>query len=678
MLDAEVGPEGVADAVLEHLARGVRAGRGVADATRNGGEFRVHGVRREAHGIEEGLSDQPLNGPCAEVALSHGAPFEAGDSGPPGVDAPESQVEKPVSGIAPHPKRVFDEVLEILLENGHVEEAFPLAFLPEPEALLEANLHVGGGFWPDVEGREDVDAAHFGLDEFLGDAGEAEPLAHAGPEVAGLSESVVQTGAEDGASNGDAVERELLVAAAQRYVEAFVGLDFGLQVGGHIGGVVDRVSRARGVEFRDAAGALGVDPAGGGPEFATVLGPGFPLPGARRIGLSIVVVIDQPQEAPLHPVVPRTDGMLEVRIDGDHPLGGAGVRTRCGRVETGVGIEPDERADALAADGIGPQAISPAPVFRGMLPCAVDAPLPFRVVMVHGEGVVGAVMGLTSGGVDLGPFVPVAAQPLSPEADAVAVVEPAGVQPRGAALHEGAVPVLPAIARIAVHAVLDRDAGEGFRVGEGGAELDDATQCRGAIQHAAGALDHFDLFKVFEGEESPCGPAGIATEDGQTVEEDGDPGTGAEAVSTAAPDLGLAVDDGHARGAGQALVCAGRRALVDEFRGKDVDGHADLTEVLFIASSRDDGGPDAGHVGLEGNVKGPRSGPRFEGVRPFHIADVPNPQRNRAMTREGELAVQIGEDALAIGEDGGPRQGRAIQGIAHGAGQRTIVLSGNG
>ena len=33
---------------------------------------------------------------------------------------------------------------------------------------------------------------------------------------------------------------------------------------------------------------------------------------------------------------------------------------------------------------------------------------------------------------------------------------------------------------------------------------------------------------------------------------------------------------------------------------------------------------------------------------------------------------------MAIGEDGSPRQGRAIEGIAHGAGQWTIVLSGNG
>ena len=123
--------------------------------------------------------------------MPHGAPFEAGHPGPPGVDAPESQVQQTIARTAPHPEGVFDEVLEILLEDGEVEEAFPLAFLPEPEALLEANLHVGRGFGPDVEGGEDVDAAHFGLDEFLGDAGEPEPLADAGPEVARLPEAVV-------------------------------------------------------------------------------------------------------------------------------------------------------------------------------------------------------------------------------------------------------------------------------------------------------------------------------------------------------------------------------------------------------------------------------------------------------------------------------------------------------
>ena len=307
----------------------------------------------------------------------------------------------------------------------------------------------------------------------------------------------------------------MLVAAAERHVQAFVGLQFGLQVGGDIGGVVDRVAKAGGVEFGDAAGALGVDAAGGGPELAAVLGTRFPLPGARRIGLLLSLSLMRRRK---RPCTRWFQDRRNARDAGSMVTMRWVVRVSApgrGRVETGVGIEPEQGADALAADGIGPQSIAPSPVFRRVLPGAVDPPLPFGVVMVHGEGIVGAVMGLTGGRVDLGPLYPSLPSHCPPK------LMPSPLSSRRVCSQEvllcmrGPVPVFPAIAWIAVHAVLDGDAGEGFRVGKGGAELDDATQCGGAIQHAAGALDHLDLLEVFEGEEAPGRPSGIATENGR-------------------------------------------------------------------------------------------------------------------------------------------------------------------
>ena len=239
--------------------------------------------------------------------MSHRAPLETGDAGLAGVDAAETEVVEAIAGIAPDAKRVFDEVLEVLLEDGDVEEAFPLSFLAESESLFDADFHVGGGFGSNVEGGEDVDAAHLGLDEFLGDAGEPEALADAGAEIARLPEAVVQTGSEDRLAEGHAVEDELLVSPAGRDVQPLVGLDLDLQVAGHVGRVVDGVAGAGRIELGHAARPLGVDAAGGGPQFSAVLGARFTLPGARGVALVVVVVVDEAEEAALDAVVPGPD-----------------------------------------------------------------------------------------------------------------------------------------------------------------------------------------------------------------------------------------------------------------------------------------------------------------------------------------------------------------------------------
>ena len=57
-----------------------------------------------------------------------------------------------------------------------------------------------------------------------------------------------------------------------------------------------------------------------------------------------------------------------------------------------------------------------------MVPSSIDTPLSLRIVMVHGEWVVGAVVGETARGVDLRALVSIAAEPLSTKADAIAVL----------------------------------------------------------------------------------------------------------------------------------------------------------------------------------------------------------------------------------------------------------------
>ena len=200
-----------------------------------------------------------------------------------------------------------------------------------------------------------------------------------------------------------------------------------------------------------------------------------------------------------------------------------------------------------------------------MLPCAIDAPLTLGVIVIDCEGVVRPVVWLTGGGIDLWPLVPVAAQPLAAEGDAVTVFQPSGVKPRCAALHEGAVPVLPAVAGIAENPVLYRDARERFGVREGGTELDDPAQGGGSVQNAAGPFDYLHLLQVLQRQEAPSGTARIPAEDRQSVEQHGHARTGAKAVSAAAADLGLAVDDGDTGGARKGLVRAGWGALIDQF-----------------------------------------------------------------------------------------------------------------
>ena len=267
--------------------------------------------------------------------------------------------------------------------------------------------------------------------------------------------------------------------------------------------------------------------------------------------------------------------------------------------------------------------------------------------MVHRQGGVRPGVGLPGGRVDLGALVPVAAEPLPSETEAVSIGQSAGVEPGGAALHQGPAPVFAAIARVAVHAVLDGNAREGFRVRKRGAELDDSTEGRGSIENTAGAFDHLDLLEIFQGQESPSGPPGIATEDGKAVEKDGDARPSAEAVPAATPDLGFTVDDGYARCAGQALVGAGRRALVDQLGRQDIDRDADLAQVLFVAPGRNDGGADAGHIGLESDVHGAVSLPGVEGLRGLDVPDIPDTQHLvfRTIPGEGAASVDIGQVA---------------------------------
>ena len=365
-------------------------------------------------------------------------------------------------------------------------------------------------------------------------------------------------------------------------------------------------------------------------------------------------------------------------VDGDHALGRAGVGAGRGGVEARVGVEPEQGADAFAADGVGAESVAPPAVLGGVLPGAVHAPLALRIVMVHGEGVVRPVVGLAGGGIDLGPLVAVTAEPLSSEADAIPIGQSAGVQPGGAALHEGVVPVLPAVARVAVDAVLDGDAGEGFRVRVSGAELDDPAEGGGAVEYAAGAFDDLDLLEVLQREEAPGGPAGISAENRQSVQEDGDPGAGAEAVSAAAADLGFTVDDGHAGGAGQALVGAGGCALVDQLGGQYVDGDAYFAEVLLVPSRGDHGGADAGDVGFEADLEGLFASPGVEILAGLDVSDVANAQDTGRVARfrsgEGEAAIEVGQDAAAVEEHGCTRQWVGVDGVEDGALQAPSFL----
>ena len=196
----------------------------------------------------------------------------------------------------------------------------------------------------------------------------------------------------------------------------------------------------------------------------------------------------------------------------------------------------------------------------------------------------------------------IAAEPLSSEGDAVSIGQPAGMQPGGAALHQGAVPIFAFISRIAEHAVLNGHARHGFGIGKSCAELDDTAQSGGTVENAARSFDDLYLFEVLEGQKTPCRASCISAQDGQAVQEDSDTGARSKTVSASAADLRLAVHNGDARRAGQTLVRTGGCTLVHEFRRKDVNGHAYFSKVLFVTPCRNDRGADAGHIGLECNV----------------------------------------------------------------------------
>jgi hypothetical protein len=245
VLQAEVGSEGVEDAVFQYLIRGIGTRGIVADPAGYGAGIRVfciHAVRCEAVGIEEGLPDQPLHLPRAHGPLTHGAPLQSSYPGFSRIDASEPQTLKRVVGGAPPTKGVFDEVVEVLLEDGYIQEAFPSASLAELEALFEAHFHVGGRFRSNVQRGENVDAAYRGLDELLRDAGEPEPLPHAGTEEAGLSKPIVEAGSKDAFSSGNAVQREVLISTAKGQVKPVLGVCVELQISGSVGGIMDGIA----------------------------------------------------------------------------------------------------------------------------------------------------------------------------------------------------------------------------------------------------------------------------------------------------------------------------------------------------------------------------------------------------------------------------------------------------
>ena len=339
--------------------------------------------------------------------------------------------------------------------------------------------------------------------------------------------------------------------------------------------------------------------------FIAVARPVFGLPGGGCVGLVVVVVVVEAQEPPLEAVIPWSHCAFQMGIDGVHPLDGSGIRAGGCGIETCIGVVPDERSHALTRDGIATDAVAPSAILGSVLPGAVHTPLAFSVVVIDRERVVGPVMGHTGGGINLWPFVSIAAHPLATEADAIAIFQAPGVEPGYTALHQGAVPVFPTVSRIAVDAMLNAHPCRRVGVGECRPELDDATERRRAVKHTACTLHDLYLFEVFQWKESPSGPSGIAAEHGQTIEQHSHPRTRSETVAAAAPDLGLAVHDGDPRGTGQALVGARGRPLIDQFRRQDIDGHAHLAEVLFEATGRNDGRSDPRHVGFEHDVQGP-------------------------------------------------------------------------
>lgn len=469
---------------------GVVAHAGCASSRKSG----VDGVRCQADGVQHGLPNEPLNLPLPDLSRAHGAPFEAAYLRLSCVDAAKTEVKQAVSCVPPDSKGVFDEILEVLLEDGHVEKAFPLALLTKAEPLFDSNLHVGRRFGPNVERREDADAANCGADELFCNAWEAKPLSEAGPKKAGLAEPVVEACSEHRFPEGYAVEGEVLVSRTHGEVEPFVWMGVHLEVGRAVGSVVYRVSCARVIEFGNAAGALGVEAACGGPVFSPIPRSVLALPGVGSVALVVVVVIDKLEKAALDSVIPSAIGTFEMGVNGDHALHGACVCARSGGVKSCICICPQQCVYPLSADGIGAKAIPPTAVFRGVFPGAIDAPLSLGVIMIHSKGVVRAVVGQPGSGIDLGSFVSITSLPLASKADAVSIVEPPGVQPRSAALHQTAVPVFAPISRVAKHTMLDRDPRERFWVGESGAELDDPAQCRGAIKNAACPFDDLDLF----------------------------------------------------------------------------------------------------------------------------------------------------------------------------------------
>ena len=205
-------------------------------------------------------------------------------------------------------------------------------------------------------------------------------------------------------------------------MKPFVRLGIDLKISGPVARIVDAVAHARIIELRDTAGSLTVDASCSRPQVSAVAGAVFTLPGIGGVALIVVVVVDEFEKTALKAVIPSAIGPLDVRVDRDHLLNVAGIGSGRGGIEPGVGICPEQRGDALAADGIGAQSITPTPVFWCVFPCAIHAPLALCVIVVDCKRIVASVVSCPGNWINLRSFVPIASQPLAAKADAVPVV----------------------------------------------------------------------------------------------------------------------------------------------------------------------------------------------------------------------------------------------------------------
>ena len=475
------------------------------------------------------------------------------------------------------------------------------------QTLLEPGFDVDGGFRTQFVVGVHLEGSEARANELFGNGWEAEALADTGPEPRRLGCLKVQTCAEHGLGGGAVVDAEMLVACARGEVESLAGFLVDLQVGRTVGGGVDAFWVAPVVKLCGAAGQLLNGPGSQhqaihAPHVAALLHLVFGVEDVARVALAVVVVVVEVLPAVAEAVLGATGRqVLDVGIHRADELAGARGCTVRAAVQPIVCTFPNECVERLAELPIGVE-----PKLQSLnagVPSAqihVESTLAVRPKAVHVEGIVihgGGVHGHEHSAdavlVNLRALESVVSEEVASNHD-IPTAELLAVKETEVALLQGAVPVFALFRAtwVAVHPVLQTHPRERSGVGIPRPNVDHATECRAAVKDRTGPFDDFDLFQVLEGQEAPRGPARIAAEHREVVDEDHHARACAVAEAAAASDLGFAVDQTHA---GRLLDGGfeGRRGFVfHQRRLQHLKGDRHFRRVLLKTTRRDHDEPE--------------------------------------------------------------------------------------